>query len=189
MIQELKQFFQREGDLAYWADVALHARPRGWLYGHTIVHFKEMTQTVPVEGKAMTITTVAGMDYIGTNVGWDRWDYVGDRPFASHFEAGIAVQTYVVVTSLPLVDLADLVFHEVKGMWEALDRLNNEWKEFRGVRLTALTEAAAKLAGATSYIVFRNKEATGAALRQALQMLPLKDWAVAVQDQRFRSLD
>ena len=174
--------------MRYWTESGLHSKPLGKFYVHVMVHVKEMTQTVAVDGRAMMITTFAGMDFIGTSVGTDPQDYTSDHPFESHFEMGIPVQKYVVITSLPLVDLRDLVQQEVWEILSELFRISREWTRVSGVAEPALIETTAGLGAAQPLIIHRLQKAAGEALRQALQKLSTISRSGAVQDQRLKSL-
>jgi hypothetical protein len=184
----LEQFFREEGDLAYWTDWALHSKPLGKFYVHVMVHFKEMIQTAAVEGKAATITTFAGMDYIGISVGTDPHDSTSpyNDPEASHILSQVTKE--VVITSLPLVDMADLVRQEVLEIQGDLSRISVEWARLSGLAQPTLVEAASQIVAAIVHIVYRQPKPTGERLRQALQALATVPASSAVKDQRLKSL-
>jgi hypothetical protein len=185
---DLKKFFREEGDLAYWADWALHSKPLGKFYVHVMVHVKEMTQTTAVDGHPVTMTTFAGMDYIGISVGTDPQDYASDRPFESHMEMGVQVETNVVITSLPLVDMADLVRQEVLEIQGELSRISVEWARLSGLAQPTLVDAASRLTAAVVHIAYRQQKPAGDRLREALQALAAIPGSSAVKDQRLKSL-
>ena len=184
----LEQFFREEGDLAYWTDWALHSKPLGKFYVHVMVHFKEMMQTTAVEGKAATITTFAGMDFIGISVGTDPHD--STSPYKDPKESHILAQgtKEVVMTSLPLVDMADLVRQEVLEIQGDLSRISVEWARLSGLAQPTLVEAASRLTAAGVHIAYRQQKPAGERLREALQALATVPASSAVKDQRLKSV-
>jgi hypothetical protein len=184
----LEQFFREEGDLAYWTDWALHSKPLGKFYVHVMVHFKEMTQTTAVDGKAATITTFAGMDFIGISVGTDPHD--STSPYKDPKESHILAQgtKEVVMTSLPLVDMADLVRQEVLEIQADLSRISVEWARLSGLAQPTLVEAASRLTAAGVHIAYRQQKPAGERLREALQALATIAASSAVKDQRLKSV-
>ena len=184
----LEQFFREEGDLAYWTDWALHSKPLGKFYVHVMVHFKEMIQTTAVDDRPATITTFAGMDFIGISVGTDPHD--STSPYKDPEKSNILAQVTkeVVITSLPLVDLADLVRQEVGEIHGELSRISVEWARVSGLAQPALAGAASQLAAAVVPIIYRQQKPAGDTLRQALQTLSTIPGSSAVQDQRLKSV-
>jgi hypothetical protein len=137
----------------------------------------------------MTLTTFAGMDFIGISVGTDPNDSTSPYkdPGASHILSQGTKE--VVITSIPLVDLADLVRQEVGEIQGELLRISVEWARVSGLAPPPLAEAASQLGGpAIYYIIYRQQKSAGDALRQALQTLSAIPGSSAVQDQRLKSV-